>query len=128
MTGKLTVTREEGSGTRGSFEELVMNKEEIDDGIMVQDSNGSVKEVVATDPYAIGWQMLGSVDDKVKAAIIDGGPSIDAIKLGQYKIVRPFLYVTHGELDDSGKEFIDFVLSVAGQNVLKKEGLIGAYD
>ncbi len=57
-----------------------------------------------------------------------GNPDIDAIKLGQYKIVRPFLYVTHGELDDSGKEFIDFVLSVAGQNVLKKEGLIGAYD
>ncbi|MGD9578609.1 MAG: phosphate ABC transporter substrate-binding protein [Syntrophorhabdus sp.] len=123
------VTREEGSGTRGSFEGLVMNKEEIDDGIMVQDSNGSVKEVVATDPYAIGYISLGLVDDKVKAVIIDGvGPSIDAIKLGQYKIVRPFLYVTHGELDDSGKEFIDFVLSVAGQNVLKKEGLIGAYD
>jgi phosphate transport system substrate-binding protein len=46
------VTREEGSGTRGAFEELVMNGEEIADAIMVQDSNGSVKEVVATDPYA----------------------------------------------------------------------------
>lgn len=123
------VTREEGSGTRGSFEELVMKNEEIDDGIMVQDSNGSVKEVVATDPYAIGYISLGLVDDRVKAVIIDGvAPSIDAIKLGQYKIVRPFLYVTHGELDDSGKEFIDFVLSAIGQRVLKKEGLIGAYD
>jgi len=123
------VTREEGSGTRGSFEELVMKGEEIDDGIMVQDSNGSVKEVVATDPYAIGYISLGLVDKKVNAVIIDGvGPSIDAIKLGQYKIVRPFLYVTHGELDDSGKMFINFVLSGVGQDVLKKEGLIGAYD
>jgi len=123
------VTREEGSGTRGSFEELVMKGDEIDDGIMVQDSNGSVKEVVATDPYAIGYISLGLVDEKVKAVVIDGiAPSIDAIKLGQYKIVRPFLYVTHGELDDSGKEFINFVLSEVGQNVLKKEGLIGAYD
>jgi len=123
------VTREEGSGTRGSFEELVMKGEEIDDGIMVQDSNGSVKEVVATDPYAIGYISLGLIDEKVKAVIIDGvAPSIDAIKLGQYKIVRPFLYVTHGELDDSGKEFINFVLSGVGQDVLKKEGLIGAYD
>jgi len=123
------VTREEGSGTRGSFEELVMTDEEIDDGIMVQDSNGSVKEVVATDPYAIGYISLGLVDDKVKAVIIDGvEPSIDTIKLGQYKIVRPFLYVTHGGLDDSGREFIDFVLSAAGQNVLKMEGLISVHD
>ncbi len=123
------VTREEGSGTRGSFEELVMKGEEIDDGIMVQDSNGSVKEVVATDPYAIGYISLGLVDAKVKAVTIDGvGPSIETIKLGEYKIVRPFLYVTHGELDDSGQKFVNFVLSEAGQNVLKKEGLIGAYD
>ncbi len=123
------VTREEGSGTRGSFEELVMKGNEIDDGIMVQDSNGSVKEVVATDPYAIGYISLGLVDSKVKAVIIDGiAPTIDAIKLGQYKIVRPFLYVTHGEPDESGKKFINFVLSEGGQKVLKKEGLVGAYD
>lgn len=123
------VTREEGSGTRGSFEELVMKGDEIDDGIMVQDSNGSVKEVVATDPYAIGYISLGLVDSKVKAVTIDGiAPGIDAIKLGQYKIVRPFLYVTHGELDENGKTFVNFVLSEGGQNVLKKEGLIGAYD
>ena len=37
------VSREEGSGTRGAFEELVMGKQFIDNGIMVQDSNGSVK-------------------------------------------------------------------------------------
>ncbi len=56
------VTREEGSGTRGAFEELVMGKTGIDDSTMVQDSNGSVKEVVATDPYAIGYISLGVVD------------------------------------------------------------------
>lgn len=123
------VSREEGSGTRGSFEELVMKGAEIDDGIMVQDSNGSVKEVVATDPYAIGYISLGLVDKRVKAVTIDGvAPTIDAIKLGEYKIVRPFLYVTYGELDETGKEFIYFVLSTTGQNLLKKEGLIGAYD
>lgn len=123
------VTREEGSGTRGSFEELVMKGAEIDDGVMVQDSNGSVKEVVATDPYAIGYISLGLVDEKVKAMVVDGvAPTLETIKLGKYKIVRPFLFVTNGELDDSGKEFVNFVLSGLGQNILKKEGLIGAYD
>jgi phosphate transport system substrate-binding protein len=123
------VTREEGSGTRGAFEELVMKKEEIDDRIMVQDSNGSVKEVVATDPYAIGYISLGLVDQKVKSATIDGvTPTIKNIKVGQYKIVRPFLYVIDGELDTYSKTFVDFILSRDGQNILKKEGLVGFYD
>jgi phosphate transport system substrate-binding protein len=123
------VTREEGSGTRSAFEELVMKKKEIDDGIMVQDSNGSVKEVVATDPYAIGYISLGLLDEKVKPVAIDSVmPSIKSIKAGQYKIVRPFLYVTNGELGPYAKEFVDFILSRDGQKILKKEGLVGFYD
>jgi phosphate transport system substrate-binding protein len=123
------VTREEGSGTRSAFEELVMKKKEIDDGIMVQDSNGSVKEVVATDPYAMGYISLGLLDEKVKpVAIDDVVPSIKSIKAGRYKIVRPFLYVTNGELGQYAKEFVDFILSRDGQKILKKEGLVGLYD
>lgn len=119
------VTREEGSGTRGAFEELVMGKIHIDDGIMVQDSNGSVKEVVATDPYAIGYVSLGMVDNKVKALKIDGvEPSVENIKQKKYKIVRPFLYLTNGEPSKDAKVFIDYVLSKEGQNILKKEGLV----
>lgn len=123
------VTREEGSGTRSAFEELVMKEKEIDDSIMVQDSNGSVKEVVATDPYAIGYISLGLVDKKVKSLSIDGViPTIKSIKSGRYKIVRPFLYVTNGELDVSAKKFVDYVLSKDGQAILRKEGLVGFYD
>jgi len=123
------VTREEGSGTRGAFEELVMHKVHIDDGIMVQDSNGSVKEVVATDPYAIGYVSLGMVDKKVKAIKINGiEPSIENIKQKKYKVVRPFLYLTKGEPEPDAKVFIDFVLSKEGQNILKKEGLVPVND
>jgi len=120
------VTREEGSGTRGSFEELVMKNEEIYDGIMVQDSNGSAKEVVATDPYAIGYISLGLVDNRVRALSIDGiYASVENIKTKKYKIVRPFLFLTYGDINDNVKIFINFVISKDGQNILKKEGLIG---
>jgi len=123
------VTREEGSGTRSAFEELVMKGKAIDDSIMVQDSNGSVKEVVATDPYAMGYISLGLVDQKVRSVIVDDvAPSIKNIKTGRYKIVRPFLYVTNGELDPYAKEFVNFVLSKDGQNILIKEGLVSLYD
>ena len=52
------VTREEGSGTRDAFEHLVMKKMEISDEALVEDSNGSVREIVATNPWAIGYISL----------------------------------------------------------------------
>ncbi|MGD0229580.1 MAG: phosphate ABC transporter substrate-binding protein [Syntrophorhabdales bacterium] len=120
-----TVTREEGSGTRGAFEELVMGKTAINDSTMVQDSNGSVKEVVATDPYAIGYLSLGVVDAKVKALSVSGvAPTAGNIEAGTYGIVRPFLYLTMGEPSDAAHAFIAYVLSKDGQQMLKKEGLI----
>lgn len=123
------VTREEGSGTRGAFEEIVMKKEEIDEGIMVQDSNGSVKEVVATDPYAIGYLSMGMLDSRVKAVAVDSViPTVENARLKKYRIVRPFLYLTLGEAKKYVKTFIDFVLSREGQNILKKEGLITLHD
>ena len=123
------VTREEGSGTRGAFEELVMHKDMIDDAIMVQDSNGSVKEVVATDPYAVGYLSLGMVDERVAAIAIDSvKPTVEAIKKKQYKIVRPFLYLTMGQPDKHAQAFIDYVMSKTGQLILQKEGLISAHD
>ena len=123
------VSREEGSGTRSAFEDLVMKGKDIDDGTMVQDSNGSVKEVVSTDPYAIGYISMGLVDKRVRPLSIEGViPSIKTIKSGRYKLVRPFLYITNGELDDKPKKFVDYVLSKEGQIILKNEGLVGFYD
>ena len=119
------MTREEGSGTRGAFEELVMGKTDIHDSTMVQDSNGSVKEVVATDPYAIGFISLGVVDEKVKALRVGGvEPTVENIKTGTYHMVRPFLYLTRGEPADAARLFITYVLSKDGQRILKKEGLV----
>jgi len=123
------VSREEGSGTRGAFEELVMRTDTIDDATMVQDSNGSVREVVATDPYAIGYLSLGIVDERVVAVAIDNvKPSVETIKHKSYKIVRPFLYLTMGTPSEAAQLFIRYVLSEAGQSLLIKEGLIPAND
>ncbi len=119
------VTREEGSGTRAAFEELMMGKTEISDAIMVQDSNGSVKEVVATDPYAIGYISVGVVDAKVRPLSIGGvAPTQANINARKYRIIRPFLYLTAGEPSEFARFFIDYVLSREGQRILKKEGLI----
>ena len=121
------VTREEGSGTRGAFQELVMGKTRIWRGAITEDSNGTVREIVAHDPYSVGFISLGLVNDEVRALALDGVEGSEAsIRAGRYKLVRPFLFLTRGEPAGAAKEFIDFVLSDEGQALIRKEGLIAA--
>ncbi len=119
------VTREEGSGTRGAFQEMVMGKVRVFKGAIVEDSNGTVREIVAGDPDSIGYISLGLVDERVKALSLDGVAATEAnILINQYELVRPFLFVTCGPPSREAKNFIDFVLSEEGQNLIKMEGLI----
>jgi phosphate transport system substrate-binding protein len=119
------VTREEGSGTRGAFQELVMGKTRIFKGAITEDSNGTVREIIAHDPYSIGFISLGLVNRQVRALELDGAVANEEnILNGRYKLVRPFLFVSRGEPTGHAKEFIDFVLSEEGQALVKKEGLL----
>ncbi|HHY46840.1 MAG TPA: phosphate ABC transporter substrate-binding protein [Firmicutes bacterium] len=119
------VSREEGSGTRGSFDEMVMHGREVTPAAVVQDSNGAVRETVAGDKSAIGYISLGLVDKRVKGLKIDGvEPSVENVRLGRYSIARPFLFVTRDAPQGLAKEFIDFVLSPDSQAVLLREGLV----
>jgi phosphate transport system substrate-binding protein len=119
------VTREEGSGTRESFQKFVMGKEDIDLEALVQDSNGAVRQVVASNHDAIGYISLGLVNDQVKALKISGvEPNLTNIDLGKYTLVRPFLFVFKKEPMGEAKSFLEFVLSPMAQKMLLKEGLV----
>jgi phosphate transport system substrate-binding protein len=119
------VTREEGSGTRSAFESLVMGKAEISPRAIVQDSNGSVRQLVGDDPNAIGFISLGLVNEKVKALHLGGvAATKENVVNGSYGLSRPFLFLTAGEPTGPVKQFIDFTLSAEGQKLLAAEGLI----
>lgn len=119
------ITREEGSGTRTAFEELVMGKVEITPAALVQDSNGAVREIVANDPHAIGYISCGLVNDQVKAVAIDGiAPTNLNIKTNKYKLTRRFLFVTASPPEGPVKDFCQFVIREKGQRLLEKEGLV----
>ncbi|MEW6457673.1 MAG: phosphate ABC transporter substrate-binding protein [Bacillota bacterium] len=117
------VTREEGSGTRGAFEEIVMGKEaKIWARAIVQPSSGGVKAAVAGNPDAIGYTSLGYLDDSVKTVEVDGvAPTAENIRNGSYKISRPFLYLTRGEPSGPVKEYIDFCLGPEGQEIVAQD-------
>jgi len=130
----VVVSREEGSGTRGAFTEItkVMAKDaagqEIDNTTkeaLVQGSTGAVMQTVATTPNTIGYVSLGALSDTVKALKVENvAPSEETVLSGEYKISRPFLYVTGGELSEAAQKYVDFVLSEEGQAIVQENGFI----
>ncbi|WP_039763589.1 phosphate ABC transporter substrate-binding protein [Caldicellulosiruptor sp. F32] len=117
----VVVTREEGSGTRGAFEELVMKGESITDSAVVQPSTGAVKQSISQDPNAIGFISMGVVDSTVKAVSIEGVEATEEnVKNGKYKLQRPFLFLTKDKPTGLVKDFIDFALSSEGQAIVEK--------
>jgi len=122
------ITREEGSGTRGAFEEMVMGSVRINPRSIVQNSNGAVRQLVSDDQYSIGYISLGLVDigeRPVKALQIGGVvPARENVVNGSYTLFRSFLFVAREEPTGSAMQFIDFSRSPEGQRMLVAEGLI----
>lgn len=120
--GPITVVvREEGSGTRGAFEEIVLKDARVIPGAIVQNSTGAIKTAVSTNDSAIGFISLGSIDSGVKALKVGGvEPAESTVLDGSYKIARPFLFLTKGETNATTKAFIDFVLSTEGQKIVSE--------
>jgi len=122
------ITREEGSGTRSAFEEMVMDNHRITNRAIVQDSNGAVRMLVADDRQAIGFISLGLVnvgERPVKAVSIEGVvPSRDNVINGSYTLFRSFIFVARSEPTGYVMQFIDYVRSPEGQRILAEEGLI----
>lgn len=125
-SGKINVvTREEGSGTRGAFEEMVMGEELISSSAVVQDSSGAVREIVSLDPNSIGYISLGIADRTVKLISLGGvKPSLRMIALKRYKLVRPFLFVYKNKPPLGVMKFLDYVKSDEASELIKEAGFI----
>ena len=123
----VVVSREEGSGTRAAFEEMVMGKEgpPIVDTAILQPSNGAVRTTVATTPDSIGFLSFGYLDESVKALAVDGVEATEAnAASGDYPIVRPLNLLIKGEPSGVVKAWLDFILSDEGQAIVVEEGYI----
>ncbi len=131
-------SREDGSGTRGAFIELFGVEEKDASGEKIDNTtedatitnNTSVMMTgVAGDEYAIGYVSLGSLNDTVKALKIDGvEPSVENIKSDTYKVYRPFHIATKGDVSEAAQDFIDYILSAEGQQIVSEEGYITVDD
>ena len=97
------ISREDGSGTRGAFVEL-FGIEEEKDGEKVDMTTQEASITNNTDV------MLTTVAENVAD--------------DTYKVARPFNIVTGDKLSDAAQDFINYIMSSDGQDIIEKEGYI----
>lgn len=122
------LSREDGSGTRGAFIELfgVEKKnaqgKKVDyttDEASITNSTAVMLTTVAGNKYAIGYVSLGSLSSSVKSVKIDGvSATVDNINNGSYKIARPFNVAVRNNLSNAAQDFLNYILSSDGQNII----------
>ena len=123
------IGRDSSSGTREFFTEFVLNKEDAAKEMQELNSNGAVAQAVSITPGAIGYVSLEYVDDSLKAFSIGGvAPTVDNVISGIYEINRPLLMVTNGEPEGLASDYLAFILSEEGQQILRDSGFIPAVE
>lgn len=129
------VSREDGSGTRGAFVEIVGVVDEDDNDLtvqtaVIQDGTGKVVETVSQDKATIGYASLGSVIDNenVKILAVNGvKPTPETVLDGSYAIQRPLnIAFKEGSLSEVAQNFVDFIMSKEGQEIAVEEGYVTA--
>ena len=132
------VSREEGSGTRGAFIELLGVEKEDEAGnkvdytteeAVITNNTNVMMTTVAGNEAAIGYSSMGSLNGTVKALKVDGAEAtVENIKSGDYKVSRPFNIATKGEASEVAQDFISYILSAEGQAVVSENGYIPLDD
>jgi phosphate transport system substrate-binding protein len=118
----VTVSREDGSGTRAVFEDLVMKGKRVTPTAVVMPSSQAVVEYVAEHPEAIGYVSMGYLSQEIKALKIEEVvPTPKSVRRGEYHLFRPLFLITRQEPTGEVKGFIDFVLSPTGQSIVGRK-------
>ena len=127
------ISREDGSGTRGAFIELFgieekQGDEKVDmttEDASITNSTSVMMTTVAGDENAIGYISLGSLNDTVKAVKIDGAEaSAENVANDTYKVSRPFNIITGEKISDAAQDFINYIMSSDGQQIVEDNGYI----
>ena len=117
--------REDGSGTRETFEERALDKGASAAAANVVNSNGAMKTAISQDPNAVGYVGIGHLDKSIKGVSVDGmAPSQENAASGQYTVTRLLYMNTKGEPQGITRGFVDYIFTPAGQEIVSKAGYI----
>lgn len=125
----VVVSRENGSGTRSAFEEIVGIGDLLTQKAIIKSGNGEVASYVAGEPNAIGYTSfvtLESNSDKIKGVQVEGiTPEVANVQNESYKLSRPFIMIYDTtKINDAEKAFVDFLFTEEGQDLMEEAGAI----
>ena len=122
----VVVSREDGSGSRDAFQEIVgYESGQLIKNAIVASGNGNIKTTVAMNKHAIGFISFEYVDESVSTMDINGVQArAENVLAGQYELSRPFLFVHKEDVPESAKQFMEFILTPEGQKVVESAGAI----
>jgi phosphate transport system substrate-binding protein len=127
------VTREDGSGTKSAFMEIIGLKGQSDvTGAIVATGTAAVMAEVSGNKYAIAFDSLGYVTDEVKKLQVNSvSPTIATIKDGSYSIARPLSVVYKKATIDGSPLFtayLNFLASKEAQSIISDNGYVSLKD
>jgi phosphate transport system substrate-binding protein len=123
----VVVSREDGSGSRDAFQEIVgYSSGELIRSAIIASGNGNIKTTVATNKHAVGFISFEYIDPSISTININGVEATAENVLEQkYLLSRPFLFVhSEKQLSEAGRKFIDYILSPSGQAIVAETGAI----
>ena len=124
----VVISRDTSSGTYEVWEKEVLKGDRVMPKALLQASNGAVAQAVANNKYAIAYLGIGYVNDQVKALTVDQvTASVGTAQNGAFPISRALFMFTSGWPTGDTMDFIHFVVSPAGQKIVKEEGFVPLY-
>ena len=126
------VAREDGSGTKSAFMEIIGLKGKADvSGVIIGANTAAVLGEVKGNPLAIGYDSLGYVTDDVKMLKVDGvAATVENVKNGTYKISRPLnvVYQESKVASDVNTAFLTFLQSSDAQSIISENGYVSTKE
>jgi len=124
----VVVSRDTSSGTFEAWKDMVMKEEKVVQSALTVASSGAIAQTVAKTEGAIGYVGFGYLSKEVKGLSVNGiTGSIETTLSGAYSISRPLFMFTKGWPEGEILDFINFVTSKKGQELVKEAGFIPMY-
>ena len=122
----IVASRDSSSGTFCIWYKIIVKHEDITPAALLQATNGTMVYTIAENPNAIGYISICYLDKTVKALNVNNvKPTLTNGKNGKYPISRRlYMYINKKSMKKETMQFIDFVLSDQGQQLIKEAGYI----